>query len=41
MLVYILGKVHSHHFIVLIYVVFRNIYNNSGHEMSDDGTFSE
>ena len=39
--VYIRGNVHSHYFIVLIYVVFRNVYNNSGHEMSDGGTFSE
>jgi hypothetical protein len=41
MLVYIRGNVHSHRFIVLIYVVFRNGYNNSGREMSDGGTFSE
>ena len=41
MLVYIRGNVHTHCFIVLIYVVFRNVYNNSGREMSDGGTFSE
>jgi len=41
MLVYIRGNVHSHCFPVLICVVFRNIYNNSGREMPDVGTFSE
>jgi len=39
--VYTRGNVHCHYFIVLIYVVFRNVYNNSGNEMSDGGTFSE
>jgi hypothetical protein len=41
MLVYIRGKAHSHWFIVFIYVVFRNVDNNSGREMSDGCTFSE
>jgi hypothetical protein len=40
-LVYIRGNAHYHCFIILIYVVFRYIYNNSGREMSDGGTFSE
>jgi hypothetical protein len=41
MLVYFRGNVHSCCFIVIIYVVFRNVYDNSGREMSDGGTFSE